>query len=227
MSPPSHKPSILVVDDTPDNIDVLKDALKRDYIVRPALDGATALKIASADPKPDLILLDIMMPKMDGYEVMRRLQADEDTRQIPVIFVTAHADAQPVMDAFAAGGSDYLTKPFRVAEVLARVSVHLRLHEAEQGLVERNAQLEKLMEQLATAGRPGRLRHFCVRRWHGAYLGHNYGGHHRFAGHGHADAYQRTDPGPDCLDDQCGEGPNRRIRHTKLDERQIELQCLR
>ena len=142
LSPSSHKPSILVVDDTPDNIDILKDALKRDYIVRPALDGATALKIASADPKPDLILLDIMMPKMDGYEVMRRLQADEDTRQIPVIFVTAISDIESELKGFGLGAVDYITKPFNPVIVRARVGTHLELREARRKLERQNRELQ-------------------------------------------------------------------------------------
>ena len=85
LNPAHKKPSILVVDDTPENIDILRNALRKNYIVRAVLDGETALRIASADPKPDLILLDIMMPGMDGYEVMRRLQADGDTCQIPLL----------------------------------------------------------------------------------------------------------------------------------------------
>lgn len=147
-----HKPpQILVVDDAPALAMILSASLtKAGYEVIIAEDGFKGFDLA-VEHKPDLVLLDMMMPGRDGLETCRLLKQNEGTASIPVIFVTAHADAQPVMDAFAAGGSDYLTKPFRVAEVLARVSVHLRLHEAEQGLVERNAQLEKLMEQLAEA----------------------------------------------------------------------------
>ena len=139
----SHaKPSILVVDDTPDNIDVLKETLKKDYTVRPALDGATALRIASVDPKPDLILLDIMMPEMDGYEVMRRLQADSNTRQIPVIFVTAASDIESELKGFELGAVDYITKPFSPPIVRARVSIHLELHDARKKLEKQNKELQ-------------------------------------------------------------------------------------
>lgn len=136
------KPSILVVDDTPDNIDVLKEALKKDYTVRPALDGATALKIASANPKPDLILLDIMMPGMDGYEVMRRLQADGNTREIPVIFVTAASGIESELKGFELGAVDYITKPFNPVVVRARVSTHLELHDARKKLEKQNQYLK-------------------------------------------------------------------------------------
>jgi len=136
------KPSILVVDDTPDNIDVLKEALKKDYTVRPALDGATALKIASANPRPDLILLDIMMPGMDGYEVMRRLQADGNTREIPVIFVTAASGIESELKGFELGAVDYITKPFNPVVVRARVSTHLELHDARKKLEKQNQDLK-------------------------------------------------------------------------------------
>ena len=139
----AHKnPSILVVDDTPDNIDVLKEALKKDYIVRPALDGATALKIASTDPKPDLILLDIMMPGMDGYEVLRRLRAGRNTRQIPVIFVTSASDIESELKGFELGAVDYIVKPFNPVIVRARVRTHLELCDAKKKLERQNLELK-------------------------------------------------------------------------------------
>jgi len=137
-----EKPSILVVDDTTDNIDVLKEALRKDYIVRPALDGATALKIASTDPKPDLILLDIMMPGMDGYEVMRRLRADHNTRQIPVIFVTSASDIESELKGLELGAVDYIVKPFSPVIVRARVRTHLELCEAKKKLERQNLELK-------------------------------------------------------------------------------------
>lgn len=143
MSNPVYtKPSILVVDSTPDNIDALKEVLKRDYTVRPALDGATALKIASADPKPDLILLDIMTPVMDGYEVIRRLQADGNTREIPVIFVTTATDIESELKGFELGAVDYITKPFSPAIVRARISTHLELNDARKKLQKQNRELK-------------------------------------------------------------------------------------
>ena len=130
------------MDDTPDNIDVLKEALKKDYIVRPALDGATALKIASTDPKPDLILLDIMMPGMDGYEVLRRLRAGRNTRQIPVIFVTSASDIESELKGFELGAVDYIVKPFNPVIVRARVRTHLELCDAKKKLERQNLELK-------------------------------------------------------------------------------------
>lgn len=137
-NPITHKPSILVVDDTPENIDVLKETLKDDYIVRPALSGEIALKIAAAEPGPDLILLDIMMPGMDGYEVIRHLQADENTRKIPVIFVTAITDMAGELKGLELGAVDYITKPINPPIVRARIHTHLALREARVKLEEQN-----------------------------------------------------------------------------------------
>jgi two-component system, HptB-dependent secretion and biofilm response regulator len=133
-----QKPSILIVDDTPENIDVLKEALKDHYVVRPAINGATALKVARANPQPDLILLDIMMPGMDGYEVMRQLQAEPATRHIPVIFITARVDMDSEIRGFETGAVDYITKPFNPLVVRRRVATHLALYQASRLLEIRN-----------------------------------------------------------------------------------------
>ena len=133
-----HKPSILIVDDTPENIDVLKETLKNVYIVRPALNGKSALKIAAAEPRPDLILLDIMMPEMDGYEVMRHLQADENTREIPVIFVTAISEMEGELKGLELGAVDYITKPINPPIVKARIHTQMALREARVKLEEQN-----------------------------------------------------------------------------------------
>jgi DNA-binding NtrC family response regulator len=123
---------ILVVDDTPANLRLLTDLLAQNgYRVRPASDGALALKSVAAR-MPDLILLDVSMPELDGYEVCRRLKADEQTRRIPVIFISAFGDTQQKVAGFAAGGVDYITKPFEAEEVLARVRTHLQLRRAEE-----------------------------------------------------------------------------------------------
>nr|MBC8284680.1 response regulator [Nitrospinota bacterium] len=118
---------ILLVDDIPQNVEVLLQTLKmRDYQISVATNGVKALELA---PKlqPDLILLDIMMPEMNGIETCRRLKADELTRDIPVIFVTAKTEIEDVVKGFKVGGVDYLTKPFRLEEVLVRVETHLKL----------------------------------------------------------------------------------------------------
>lgn len=123
--------NILVVDDTETNIDILVDVLAPEYEVAVAMDGATALEMAEEEP-PDLILLDIMMPNMDGYEVCRRLKAARATYRIPVIFVTALSDTQDEAAGFAAGGVDYITKPISPPVVLARVATHLALSDQQR-----------------------------------------------------------------------------------------------
>ena len=118
---------ILLVDDVPLNIEILFQTLKsKNYQISIANSGIEALKLV---PKlqPDLILLDIMMPGIDGIETCRRLKADESTRDIPVIFITAKMEVDSVVKGFNVGGVDYITKPFRLEEVLARVETHLKL----------------------------------------------------------------------------------------------------
>ena len=135
--PTSAREEILAVDDTPDSLRLLSELLtQHGYRVRPASHGALALKSVAAKA-PDLILLDVSMPDMDGYEVCRRLKADEKSSRIPVIFISAFGDTQQKVTGFEAGGVDYITKPFQAEEVLARVKTHLRLRQAEEAL--RNA----------------------------------------------------------------------------------------
>ena len=126
----SKKNNILIVDDTPDNLAVLRQLLAdKGYVVRPALSGEVALK-AVKNQTPDLILLDIMMPGMDGYEVCSILKADDKTAHIPIIFISALTEVGEILKAFQTGGVDYITKPFRAEEVLARVNTHLELQNA-------------------------------------------------------------------------------------------------
>lgn len=116
---------VLIVDDIPDNLAVLHDALDESgYTVLVATSGETALQRA-AQAQPDLILLDAVMPGMDGFEVARRLKAEPSTAAIPVVFMTGLTDTEHVLAAFAAGGVDYVTKPLRPREVLARIAAHL------------------------------------------------------------------------------------------------------
>lgn len=130
MIQPSKKNNILIVDDTAENLAVLRKLLtEQGYQVRPALSGEIALKAVSTQP-PDLILLDIMMPGMDGYEVCSELKSSENTAHIPVIFISALTEVEGLVKAFKVGGVDYITKPFRAAEVLARVQTHLELQNA-------------------------------------------------------------------------------------------------
>ena len=127
-------PTILVVDDTPTNIDVLRGILREDYKVKVATSGQKALEIASAPPPPDLILLDIMMPGLDGYDVCRRLKQQALTKDVPVIFVTAMDETGDEAEGFAAGGVDYITKPVSAPIVRARVRSHLNLFDQARHL---------------------------------------------------------------------------------------------
>jgi len=136
-----QKPSVLIVDDTPENLDILKGALKTDYTVRIANSGILALQIAAHDPVPDLILLDIMMPIMDGYEVMHLLQANPATHDIPVIFVTAMSEMTDELKGLSLGAVDYITKPLSVPIIQARVRTHLALRAAQAEIAEQNARL--------------------------------------------------------------------------------------
>jgi diguanylate cyclase (GGDEF)-like protein/PAS domain S-box-containing protein len=143
MSEP-QQPSIMVVDDRPENLDFLIEVLSAEhYEVRPLPNGELALVAAFSEP-PDLILLDIMMPGLDGYEVCARLKADSRTREVPVIFLSALREAQDKVRAFAAGGVDYMSKPFQIEEVLARVRTHLRLSALQQQLSQHNQQLQEV-----------------------------------------------------------------------------------
>ncbi len=121
-----RKATILIVDDTETNIDVLLELLSDAYDVTVALSGESALEIAR-DEVLDLILLDIMMPKMDGYEVCKILKADAKTKDVPVIFITAKTDEESIEKAYEAGGIDYITKPFKPKELFARINTQLRL----------------------------------------------------------------------------------------------------
>lgn len=155
MVQPTERPTILVVDDTPDNIQLLDGLLRPHYRIRAALNGAKALEIAARSPQPDLILLDVMMPEMDGYAVCRHLKANPATREIPVIFVTARSETADETLGFELGAADYLTKPVSPPVVLARVKTHLALHhqnrELERKVKERTAQLEATQEALRVA----------------------------------------------------------------------------
>jgi putative two-component system response regulator len=140
------KPTILVVDDTPDNITLLCSLLGDTYRNKIATSGEKALKIARAAPHPDLILLDIMMPEMDGYEVCRQLKADPATRHIPVIFLTAKTQEGDETKGFELGAVDYITKPIVPPILLARVHTHLALGEARKFLEMQNDVLEQQVE---------------------------------------------------------------------------------
>lgn len=140
------KPIVLVVDDTPENIDLLSNMLRPTYKVKAATNGQNALKIARAVPSPDIILLDIMMPAMSGYEVCEELKNDSSTSTIPVIFITAKTAAEDEQKGLDLGAVDYITKPFNPAIVIARVRAHLAVYEGQKKLSRENALLR---EQIA------------------------------------------------------------------------------
>ena len=148
---------ILIVDDTRDSLELLNRILEeRGYRVRPASDGRLAL-ISVAAKLPDLILLDVKMPEMDGFEVCRRLKLDEYSRKVPVIFISALGDTAKKVEGFKVGAVDFITKPFEAEEVMARVETHLQLNELterlEQKVAERTEALHsanaKLQHELA------------------------------------------------------------------------------
>jgi len=134
--------TILVVDDSPDNIILMSRLLKDHYRTKIATNGEKALKIASSDDPPDLILLDVMMPYMDGYEVCQELKKNPKTSRIPVIFLTAKTDIEDEKRGFEVGAVDYITKPVSAPLVLARVKTHLLLKDSRDFLIDKNQFLE-------------------------------------------------------------------------------------
>ncbi len=141
------KGNILIVDDTPDNLRLLSNMLSRQgYEVRSVINGPMALMGVRAEP-PDLILLDINMPQMNGYEVCKQLKKDEHTADIPIIFISALDDVIDKVRAFMTGGVDYITKPFQLEEVLARVENQLTLRRLQRLLKAQNEQLQRKIEE--------------------------------------------------------------------------------
>jgi len=144
--------TILIVDDTELNVNTLMDLLDDKYDILAALDGEDALEIVEEEDCIDLILLDIMMPGIDGYEVCKRLKNNPKTNDIPVIFITAKTDDQSIEKAYDIGGVDYITKPFRAREVLSRINNHLALseqsHLLEQKVKEKTKELHELNKEL-------------------------------------------------------------------------------
>jgi putative two-component system response regulator len=134
--------NILVVDDTPDNLIMMSELLKDEYKVKVANNGEKALKISQSQTPPDLILLDIMMPVMDGYEVCRQLKANPQTQHIPVIFLTAKTDATDETKGLEIGAIDYITKPINPAILMARVKTHLDIKRMQDFLRNQNSFLE-------------------------------------------------------------------------------------
>ncbi|MEO5339962.1 MAG: response regulator [Magnetococcus sp. MYC-9] len=164
------KHTVLVVDDVSENVDILKDILSPHYRVQVATNGRLAIKICLSAHSPDLVLLDIMMPGMDGYEVCRILKQEARSQDIPVLFITAKSDMEDELHGFALGAADYLVKPVSPPIVLARVRTHLSLHDQKKLLVDqvafrtaqlqaRNAELEETRQEVIhQLGRAGEFR---------------------------------------------------------------------
>lgn len=149
MTPPQIKDKILIVDDIPANMWVLLEVLSdAGYDVLLAQSGEQALRVAEY-AKPNLILLDVMMPSMDGFEVCRILKANPELQSIPIIFMTALSDTVNKLKGFELGAADYVTKPIQYKEVLARVSAHLDVHKLQAQLVQRNTELETFSRMVA------------------------------------------------------------------------------
>jgi putative two-component system response regulator len=152
MTAPLPPPTLLVVDDVAENIEVLNNILEQDYRVKVATNGEKALSIVMSDQPPDLILLDIMMPGIDGYEVCRRIKANPDRRSIPIMFVTSMEDQEDEALGLELGAEDYITKPFNPYLVMARVKTHLALYdqtrELERKVNERTRELQNTRLQI-------------------------------------------------------------------------------
>ncbi len=142
-----EKKTILIVDDTPDNIVLLSALLKDSYKTKIATGGMKALQIASTAPHPDLILLDVMMPEMDGYETCRQLKANPATADIPVMFLTAKTQTEDEELGLRLGAVDYVTKPISPPILFARVATQLSLKNARQLLQNQNAHLEQMVAE--------------------------------------------------------------------------------
>lgn len=144
----SEKKVVLLVDDEPANIQIVNSILKDQYKIKVATSGAKALELVAATPPPDLILLDVVMPEMDGYEVCTRLKTTPETKDIPVVFLTGQTDVTDETKGFDVGAVDYIHKPFSPAVVQARVHTHLTLRDIRQQLAR---QLDSITKELETA----------------------------------------------------------------------------
>jgi len=144
--------NLLIVDDTPVSAEILSQVLRKaNYSVRVARDGLSALKVVAEDP-PELILLDVIMPGMDGFETCKRIKANPEHQEIPIIFITGSDDVDSRVSGLEAGAVDYITKPFEYSEVISRIQVHLRLYRfnrtLEQQVEERTSQLSDTLKEL-------------------------------------------------------------------------------
>ncbi|RLC07063.1 MAG: hypothetical protein DRI57_26335 [Deltaproteobacteria bacterium] len=146
-----ENPLILIVDDAPVNLQVLSGLLTgANYEIAAAIDGEEAISVAS-HVFPDIILLDIIMPGLDGYEVCKRLKARPQTKDIPIIFLTAKTEPEDIMEGFQIGGADYVTKPFNSKELLTKVHTHLELKKTRERQKELISKLQEKIEEISKA----------------------------------------------------------------------------
>jgi two-component system sensor histidine kinase/response regulator len=145
---PEEKATLLLVDDTPANIDILRAALQDHFRLKVATNGIQALQVLDKTGAPDLILLDIMMPEMDGFDTCRHIKNDDRFSMVPVIFLTARTEEADLLKAFELGGADYVTKPFRVPELMARIHTHLEIQSNRKKLVGRNRDYQEMLHIL-------------------------------------------------------------------------------
>lgn len=168
----NEQKTVLVVDDVVENIDILNNLLNKHYKVKAARSGKKALEIVKMKPAPDLILLDIMMPEMDGYEVIQHLKKDPKTASIPVIFVSAKNETFDQTRAFSLGAADYITKPIAPEVTIARVNTHIALHEKEKHLkarvkkeVSKRIEQEKLLLRQSRLAAMGEMMSVITHQW--------------------------------------------------------------
>lgn len=166
-----QRKTLLVVDDIADNIDYIKDVLKR-YRVKAALSGEQALKVLERSDDIDLILLDIMMPEMDGFEVCRRIKANQMIGDIPIIFITAMTEEDSIERAYSVGGLDYVTKPFKPKELLSRVETQLKLHDMLEHLevlveseIKKRKEKERMLIQQSKMAAMGEMMDAVAHQW--------------------------------------------------------------
>ena len=153
----SDKPVLLVVDDTPSSVDLLHAMLRDDFTIKVATNGDRAVAVAQKEPRPAIILLDVMMPGVDGYEACRRLKENPDTALIPVIFITAKTDVEDEQKGLSLGAVDYITKPFNPDLVKARVEAQFSHYQETRALAERVEALQARLARAFTEFTPERL----------------------------------------------------------------------
>lgn len=144
------KAKILIVDDMPANIKILVDALREEYRISVAKNGAEAIALVCSDEAPDLVLLDVVMPQMDGYEVCAKLQADSKAKRIPVIFITSLDSDEDEAKGLELGAVDFITKPFSMPIVKARIRTHLHLRAFERSQAKLITELKEALDQVKT-----------------------------------------------------------------------------